>query len=86
MPSPLQAVVWVAVDESSTSPRYPVYCCRTAGSKSYIGKGSQDCFVSPNLKFDETKAFWIQNLVRTAVFGIDDDTFSGSMHCIRAAL
>jgi hypothetical protein len=73
MPPPLQAVVWVAVDESSTSPRYPVYSCSTAGSKSYIGKGSQDGVVSPILKFDETEAFWIQNFARASVFGVDDD-------------
>ena len=46
----------------------PVYSCSTAGSKSYIGKGSQDGAVTPILKFDKAKAFWIQNLVANFVY------------------
>lgn len=64
MPAPLKAIVWVGCDDSSTSPRYPVYACSTSGSSNYIGKGPQDGVTSPILKFDWDQAFWIQNLVR----------------------
>jgi dipeptidase len=54
---------WFGVDDSSTSPRYPVYACSTAASSNYFGRGPQDGETSPILKFDWNQAFWIQNLV-----------------------
>jgi dipeptidase len=66
MPLPLQAIVWVGMDDSSTCPRYPVYASSVAGSQYYIGKGSQDGVPTTQImKFHPQKAFWIQNLVRT---------------------
>jgi dipeptidase len=63
MPSLLAGLVWFACDDSSTSPRVPVYSASTAISSPYSGKGPQDGFVSPLLKLDLTKAFWIQQMV-----------------------
>lgn len=63
MPAPLAALVWFACDDSSTSPRVPVYGSSTRISPAYAGKGPQDGVVSPLLKLDLTKAFWVQNMV-----------------------
>jgi len=42
MPPPLKTILWFGVDDSSTSPRYPVYACSTAASSNYFGRGPQD--------------------------------------------
>jgi dipeptidase len=63
MPAPLSALVWFACDDSSTSPRVPVYGSSTRISPAYAGKGPQDGVVSPLLKLDLSKAFWVQNMV-----------------------
>jgi dipeptidase len=63
MPPPLKTIVWFGVDDSSTSPRYPVYACSTAVSSNYVGLGPQDGETSPMMKFDWDQAFWVQNLV-----------------------
>jgi dipeptidase len=63
MPPPLKTIVWFGVDDSSTSPRYPVYACSTVVSSNYIGLGPQDGETSPMMKFDWDQAFWVQNLV-----------------------
>jgi hypothetical protein len=62
------ALVWFAVDDSSMSPRVPVYGSRTRVSAPYARKGSQDGVVEPVLKFDLNKAFWIQNMVANFVY------------------
>jgi dipeptidase len=63
MPTPLATVLWFACDDSSTSPRVPVYSSSTTLSKAYYGKGSQDGVITPLLQFDQSKAFWVQNMV-----------------------
>lgn len=63
MPAPLSALVWFACDDSSTSPRVPVYGSSTRVSPAYAGIGPQDGVISPLLKLDLTKAFWVQNMV-----------------------
>lgn len=63
MPRELSVLIWFAADDSSTSPRAPVYASSKRLSKAYYGKGSQDGVKSPLLKLDLTKAFWIQNMV-----------------------
>jgi hypothetical protein len=68
MPPPIASVLWFAVDDSSTSPRYPVYGCSTSVSDAYSGKGTQDGVPAPLLKFDLGKAFWIQNMVSNLVY------------------
>lgn len=68
MPAPLASILWFAVDDSSTSPRFPVYGCSTAVSDAYAGKGTQDGVPSPLLKFDLSKAFWVQNMVSNLVY------------------
>jgi dipeptidase len=68
MPQELSALVWFAVDDSSMSPRVPVYGSSTRVSTPYAGKGSQDGVVEPVLKFDLKKAFWIQNMVANFVY------------------
>mmetsp|Transcript_3820 Transcript_3820/g.5639 ORF Transcript_3820/g.5639 Transcript_3820/m.5639 type:complete len:640 (-) Transcript_3820:59-1978(-) len=63
MPPPLQAILWFGVDDTSTSPRYPVYASSTEVSSAYGGVGTQDGNPSPLLDFDISKAFWVQNMV-----------------------
>jgi dipeptidase len=63
MPAELSSLTWFASDDSSTAPRVPVYSSSVVIPKAYAGKGSQDGVVEPILKFDLTKAFWVQNMV-----------------------
>jgi hypothetical protein len=63
MPASLSSLVWFACDDSSTSPRTPVYSSSTRISPAYSGKGPQDGVSSPLLYFDLAKAFWVQNMV-----------------------
>jgi len=63
MPAELAALLWFAVDDSSTAPRVPVYASSTKIAEPYAGKGSQDGVVTPLMKFDLKKAFWVQNML-----------------------
>lgn len=63
MPPELAALLWFAADDSSTSPRTPVYASATRISPAFAGMGPQDGVPSPILRFDLTKAFWVQNMV-----------------------
>lgn len=63
MPPELSAVVWFATDDSSTSPRVPVFGSNRNVAEPYQGKGTQDGVPAPILKFDMGKAFWVQNMV-----------------------
>jgi dipeptidase len=63
MPPELAVVLWFACDDSSTSPRVPVYASSTAIAPPYAGRGPHEGFISPLLQFDMDKAFWVQNLV-----------------------
>jgi dipeptidase len=63
MPAFLSAVLWFACDDSSTSPRVPVYASSTRIAPPYQGQGSQDGVLSPLLTLDMDKAFWVQNMV-----------------------
>jgi dipeptidase len=63
MPRELAALIWFAVDDSSTSPRVPVYASSTKIAHAYAGKGTQDGVTGPLMKLDMTKAFWVQNMV-----------------------
>jgi hypothetical protein len=58
MPHELAALIWFAVDDSSTSPRVPVYASSTMVAPPYAGKGTQDGVPGPMLKLDMKKAFW----------------------------
>lgn len=75
MPAPISSVLWFAVDDSSTSPRFPVYGGSTAISNAYSGKGTQDGVPSPVLSFDMTKAFWIQNMVSNLAYSRWSDAY-----------
>jgi dipeptidase len=63
MPLELSALLWFAVDDSSTSPRVPVYGSSRIIAKPYAGQGSQDGVVTPILQFNVDQAFWVQNMV-----------------------
>ncbi|CAB9503535.1 Probable dipeptidase A [Seminavis robusta] len=63
MPAELSALVWFAADDSSTSPRVPVFGSNWQVAEPYVGKGTQDGVPAPLLKLDMTKAFWVQNMV-----------------------
>jgi len=74
-PAPISSLLWFAVDDSSTSPRFPVYGCSKEVSAAYSGKGTQDGVPSPLLKFDMQKAFWVQNMVANFVYSRWDDAY-----------
>eukprot|EP00957_Ditylum_brightwellii_P067288 5106879-Ditylum_brightwellii.AAC.1 len=63
IPTPLQAILWFGVDNTNTTPCYPVYASSTEVSSVYGGVGTQDGNSSPLLDFDISKAFWVQNMV-----------------------
>lgn len=63
MPAELAALVWFAADDSSTSPRIPVFGSNREIAEPYAGNGAQDGVPTPLLKFDLNKAFWVQNMV-----------------------
>ena len=67
-PTPIASLLWFAVDDSSTSPRFPVYGCSTYVSEAYGGMGTQDGVPSSLLKFDLGHAFWVQNMVSNFVY------------------
>jgi hypothetical protein len=68
MPVELSTVLWFGVDDSSTSPRFPVYSSSKALSNAFHGSGEQDGVREPLLAFDLTKAFWVQNMVSNFVY------------------
>jgi len=68
LPQYLSSVLWFGLDDSSTSPRVPVYGCSTMISEAYAGKGPQDGVASPLLDFNINKAFWVQNMVSNFVY------------------
>jgi dipeptidase len=68
MPAELAAITWFAVDDSSTSPRVPIYGSSRRISKAYFGVGAQDGVMEPLLEFDLTRAFWVQNMVSNFVY------------------
>ncbi len=74
-PPPISSLLWFAVDDSSTSPRYPVYGCSRNVSEAYSGKGTQDGVPSPLLSFDISKAFWVQNMVSNFVYSRWEDAY-----------
>lgn len=75
MPPELSAVLWFGVDDSSTSPRVPVYAGSTRISKAYAGKGVQDGVRAPILDFDLTKAFWVCNMVSNYAYSRWSDIY-----------
>jgi dipeptidase len=75
MPPELSALVWFAVDDSSTSYRTPVYGSATAVPEPYAGQGSQDGAVTPLLEFDLSKAFWVQNMVSNFCYSRWSDVY-----------
>jgi dipeptidase len=68
LPRELAVLIWFAVDDSSTSPRVPIYASSTAIAEPYAGKGTQDGVPGPMLKFNMKKAFWVQNMVSNLVY------------------
>jgi len=75
MPRELAALIWFAVDDSSTSPRVPVYASSTMVSPPYAGKGTQDGVPGPMLKLDMKKAFWVQNMVSNLAYWRWNDAY-----------
>ena len=63
MPAPLRALIWMGVDDASTTPRFPAYACSVDVSSAYKGFSTAQGHVRPILQFDLSKAFWVQNLV-----------------------
>lgn len=68
MPIELSAVLSFAVDDSSTTPRFPVYSSSTRRSTHYYGVSLQDEVRQPLVTLDTTKAFWVQNMVSNFVY------------------
>ena len=74
-PAPISSILWFAVDDSSTSPRFPVYGCSRDVSTAYSGNGTQMGVPSPLLHFDINKAFWVQNMVSNFVYSRWKDAY-----------
>ena len=68
MPRELSVLIWFASDDTSTSPRVPVYAASTKVAEPYAGKGTQDGVPAPMMKLDLTKAFWVQNMVSNLAY------------------
>ena len=68
MPSELGVVLWFAVDDSSTSPRVPIYASSREIPQAYAGVGPQDGVQSTILQWDMSKAFWVQNMVANLAY------------------
>lgn len=68
MPPELAVLIWFASDDTSTSPRVPVYASSTKVATPYAGKGTQDGVPAPMLELDLTKAFWVQNMVSNLAY------------------
>jgi len=75
MPRELAALIWFAVDDSSTSPRVPVYASSTMIAPPYAGKGTQDGVPGPMMKLDMKKAFWVQNMVSNFAYSRWEDAY-----------
>jgi dipeptidase len=75
MPAILSTILWFACDDSSTSPRTPIYTASTEISSAYYGVGPQDGVLSPLLEFDSTRAFWIQNMVSNFAYSRWKDVY-----------
>jgi len=75
MPPELSSLVWFACDDSSTAPRVPVYSSSKTISHAYGGHGAQDGVLTPLLKFDLTKAFWVQNMVSNFAYYRYNDVY-----------
>mmetsp|Transcript_746 Transcript_746/g.1665 ORF Transcript_746/g.1665 Transcript_746/m.1665 type:complete len:585 (-) Transcript_746:94-1848(-) len=75
MPRELAALIWFAVDDSSTAPRVPVYASSTMVSSPYAGKGTLDGIPNPMMRFDLKKAFWVQNMVSHLAYSRWDDAY-----------
>jgi len=75
MPRELSVLIWFASDDTSTSPRVPVYACSTTVADPYSGKGTQDGVPAPMMKLDLTKAFWVQNMVSNLAYSRWKDAY-----------
>lgn len=75
LPRELSVLIWFASDDTSTSPRVPVYACSTKVAEPYAGKGTQDGVPAPMMKLDLTKAFWVQNMVSNLAYGRWNDAY-----------
>ncbi|KAG7360414.1 peptidase U34 dipeptidase family protein [Nitzschia inconspicua] len=82
MPRELAALIWFGVDDSSTSPRLPVYASSKMVPEAYAGKGTQDGVKFDIFKFDMKKAFWIQNLVSNFAYSRWNDCYPTVRHKI----
>lgn len=67
-PAELSSLLWFGCDDSSTSPRIPVYSASKMIPQPYAGSGSQDGVSSPLLQLDIGKAFWVQNMVANLAY------------------
>lgn len=69
VPDIMAVILWFGADDSSTSPRAPVYASAVKVSAAFYGKGTQQGVLSSVLDFDLTKAFWVQNMVSNLAYG-----------------
>lgn len=75
LPNPIKTVMWFAPDDSSTSPRIPVYGCATAIPASFgdlvgqtPGGGVSYAPVADAYTMNLQSAFWVWNLVGNIAF------------------
>jgi hypothetical protein len=75
MPREMAVLIWFAADDSSTSPRAPVYASSTKVAKPYAGQGTQDGVPFDIFNFDLDKAFWVQNLLSNFAYSRWKDAY-----------
>lgn len=76
MPILLSTIIWFACDDSSTSPRVPIYSSSTRLSDAYyLGQSIQDGVKQPILQFNINYAFWIQNMVSNLAYSRWNDIY-----------
>jgi dipeptidase len=63
VPTHMAGLLWFAVDDTSTSPHFPIYGSATRIPKAFAGKGAQDGVTTPILEFNMESAFSVMNLV-----------------------
>lgn len=67
MPREFSALLWFGVDDSATTVRFPIYGSATKVPLAFSGKGPQDGFTPPLMKFSFDSAFYVFNLLSNFV-------------------
>jgi dipeptidase len=67
MPRELSALLWFGVDDAATTVRFPIYGSASKIPEAFGGKGPQDGYTPPLMKFSFESAFYVFNLLSNFV-------------------